>query len=78
MDKEREKEKLLWVKHIEKIAIAGPKSAHILDTFKSHRKGIWENISRIATAEPKTRTATMKTPGSHLLGVKPGVDFVTC
>jgi hypothetical protein len=34
LDKEREKEKLLWIKHIEKIAIAGPKNAHILDTFR--------------------------------------------
>lgn len=34
LEKEREKEKILWIKHIEKIAIAGPRNAYILDTFK--------------------------------------------
>lgn len=34
LEKEREKEKILWIKHIEKIAITGPRNAYILDTFK--------------------------------------------
>lgn len=34
LDEEKKKERLLWMKHIEKIAIAGPQNAYILDTLK--------------------------------------------
>jgi len=31
---EREKEKLLWIKHIEKISKVGPQNIHLIDTYK--------------------------------------------
>lgn len=31
---EREKEKLLWLKHVEKIGQVGPQNIHLIDTFK--------------------------------------------
>lgn len=34
LDKEREKERILWIQHIEKIATIGPKNVHLLDSFK--------------------------------------------
>lgn len=33
LEKEREKERLLWIKHIEKISMVGPSNVHILDTY---------------------------------------------
>jgi len=33
LEKEREKERLLWIKHIEKISMVGPRNAQILDTY---------------------------------------------
>ncbi len=34
LDKEREKERILWIKHIERISIIGPKNVHLLDSYK--------------------------------------------
>ncbi|MDD4685262.1 MAG: putative DNA binding domain-containing protein [Bacteroidales bacterium] len=34
IDKEREKEKILWMQHIKQIAMLGPKNVHLLDTYK--------------------------------------------
>jgi hypothetical protein len=34
LDKEKEKEKILWIKHIQKISIIGPRHVHLLDSFK--------------------------------------------
>lgn len=34
LEQERNKEKMLWMKHIEKINIAGPRNIHILDTYR--------------------------------------------
>jgi hypothetical protein len=34
LEKEKEKEKLLWMQHIQKIAMIGPKHVHLLDSFK--------------------------------------------
>ena len=34
LEKEREKERILWIQHIEKIATIGPKNVHLLDSFK--------------------------------------------
>lgn len=34
LDKEREKERILWIKHIEKISMIGPKNVHLLDSYK--------------------------------------------
>jgi hypothetical protein len=34
LQNEKDKEKLLWMKHIEKIGIVGPQNIHIVDTFK--------------------------------------------
>ena len=34
MDTEREKERILWIKHIERISIIGPKNVHLLDSYK--------------------------------------------
>lgn len=34
IDKEREKEKLLWMQHIHQISTIGPKNVHLLDTYK--------------------------------------------
>ncbi len=34
IDKEREKEKLLWMQHIQQISTIGPKNVHLLDTYK--------------------------------------------
>lgn len=33
LDKEREKERILWIKHIQKIAIVGPRQINILDRY---------------------------------------------
>ena len=33
LEKEREKERLLWIKHIEKISMVGPRNVHVLDTY---------------------------------------------
>jgi len=33
LEKEKEKEKLLWIKHIERIGKVGPQNIHILDTY---------------------------------------------
>lgn len=33
LEKEREKERLLWIKHIEKISIVGPRNVQILDKY---------------------------------------------
>lgn len=33
LEKEREKERLLWIKHIEKISMVGPRNVHILDKY---------------------------------------------
>lgn len=33
LEKEREKERLLWIKHIERISMVGPRNAQILDTY---------------------------------------------
>lgn len=33
LEKEREKERLLWIKHIEKISLVGPRNIHILDNY---------------------------------------------
>lgn len=34
LDQEREKERILWIKHIEKISAIGPKNVHLLDIYK--------------------------------------------
>lgn len=34
LDKEKEKEKILWIKHIQKISMIGPRHVHLLDSFK--------------------------------------------
>ncbi|MBL7690882.1 MAG: ATP-binding protein, partial [Flavipsychrobacter sp.] len=34
IEKEKEKEKLLWMEHIQKISSIGPKNAHVLDAYK--------------------------------------------
>lgn len=34
LEKEREKERILWIKHIEKISLIGPKNVHLLDSYK--------------------------------------------
>ncbi|NLI35019.1 MAG: ATP-binding protein [Bacteroidales bacterium] len=34
LDKEREKERILWIKHIDKIATVGPRNVHLLDSYK--------------------------------------------
>lgn len=34
LDREKEKEKLLWMQHIQKISSIGPKNVHFLDTYK--------------------------------------------
>ena len=34
IDKEREKEKVLWMQHIQQISSIGPKNVHLLDTYK--------------------------------------------
>lgn len=34
LDSEREKERIMWIKHIEKIAIIGPRNVHLLDSYK--------------------------------------------
>ncbi len=34
IDKEREKEQILWMQHIQQISMIGPKNVHLLDTFK--------------------------------------------
>lgn len=34
IDKEREKEKILWMQHIQQISTIGPKNVHLLDTYK--------------------------------------------
>ncbi len=34
IDKEKEKEKLLWMEHIQKISSIGPRNAHIMDAYK--------------------------------------------
>mgnify|MGYP003314140167 CR=1 FL=1 len=34
LDKEKEKERILWIKHIEKISMVGPRNAHIFDSYK--------------------------------------------
>jgi len=34
LDKEREKERILWMQHIQKIALIGPRNVHLLDSFK--------------------------------------------
>lgn len=33
LDKEREKERILWIKHIERIAMVGPQNIHLLDRY---------------------------------------------
>ncbi len=33
LEKEREKERILWIKHIEKIAMVGPQNIHLLDRY---------------------------------------------
>ncbi len=33
LDAEREKERLLWIKHIERISMVGPRNVHILDKY---------------------------------------------
>ena len=33
LEKEREKERLLWIKHIERISMVGPRNVHILDKY---------------------------------------------
>lgn len=33
LEKEKEKERLLWIQHIEKISMAGPQNIHILDKY---------------------------------------------
>lgn len=33
LEKEREKERILWMKHIEKISMVGPRNVHILDKY---------------------------------------------
>jgi len=33
LDREREKEKLLWLKHVEKIGQVGPQNIHLIDTY---------------------------------------------
>lgn len=33
LEKEKEKERLLWIQHIEKISMVGPQNVHILDKF---------------------------------------------
>ena len=33
LDKEREKERILWMKHIERISMVGPRNVHILDKY---------------------------------------------
>ncbi|MDD3309901.1 MAG: ATP-binding protein [Dysgonamonadaceae bacterium] len=33
LDYEREKERILWIKHIEKISYIGPKNVHLLDSY---------------------------------------------
>lgn len=33
LDKEKEKERILWIKHIERISMVGPKNIHILDKY---------------------------------------------
>lgn len=33
LEREREKERLLWIKHIEKISMVGPRNVHILDKY---------------------------------------------
>jgi hypothetical protein len=34
LDKEREKEKILWIKNIQKIASIGPRNVHLLDSYR--------------------------------------------
>lgn len=34
LDSEKEKERLLWIQHIQKIAYAGPQNIHLLNSFK--------------------------------------------
>lgn len=34
LDKEKEKERLLWIKHIERISTIGPRNVHLLDSYK--------------------------------------------
>ena len=34
LDKEKEKERILWIKHIERISVIGPKNVHLLDSYK--------------------------------------------
>jgi hypothetical protein len=34
LQKEKDKEKMLWMKHIEKIGTVGPQNIHLLDTYK--------------------------------------------
>lgn len=34
LDSEREKERIMWIKHIEKIAMVGPRNIHLLDSYK--------------------------------------------
>lgn len=34
LDKEREKERVLWIKHIERMSIIGPRNVHLLDSYK--------------------------------------------
>jgi hypothetical protein len=34
LDKEREKEKILWIKNIQKISSIGPRNVHLLDSYK--------------------------------------------
>jgi hypothetical protein len=38
LDKEKEKEKLLWLKHITQISTIGPKNVQLLDTYKGEIK----------------------------------------
>ena len=34
LDAEREKERILWIKHVERIAMIGPRNVHLLDSYK--------------------------------------------
>jgi hypothetical protein len=34
LESEKEKERILWIKHIEKISIVGPRHIHLLDSYK--------------------------------------------
>lgn len=86
LDKEREKERLFWMKNIERIAMIGPRNIQILDTYKGEievgdqkiliDKGIIDKIKFIQEGH-FTEKEGQGVPTLRLIGDVQGVDTNT-